>query len=62
MAAEPYLCRDILEGKINGALENLVPLPLNTQASGTQLYKAGRILTDRTSSGLTRVGSISKSP
>lgn len=42
LSAEPYLCRDILQGKINGAIENFMPLPLNTQASGTQLHQIGK--------------------
>ncbi|KAI1614248.1 hypothetical protein EDD37DRAFT_128270 [Exophiala viscosa] len=42
LAAEPYLCKDLLEGKITGAIENLVPLPLNTQSSGTQLHQIGQ--------------------
>ena len=42
LAAEPYLVREILAGKVTGALENYVPLPLNTQASGTQLHQVGR--------------------
>jgi len=42
LSAEPYLCKDILEGKINGAIENFMPLPLNTQASGTQLHQIGK--------------------
>jgi tRNA-dihydrouridine synthase len=42
LSAEPYLCRDILSGKIDGAIENFMPLPLNTQASGTQLHQIGK--------------------
>lgn len=41
LAAEPYLVKEILQGKITGALENYVPLPLNTQSSGTQLHQIG---------------------
>lgn len=41
LAAEPYLVKEILEGKVTGALENYVPLPLNTQSSGTQLQQIG---------------------
>jgi hypothetical protein len=41
LAAEPYLCANILSGKITSALENLVPGPLSTQASGTQLHQVG---------------------
>lgn len=41
LAAEPFLCKEILEGRITGAIENLVPLPLNTQASGTQIHQIG---------------------
>jgi 2,4-dienoyl-CoA reductase-like NADH-dependent reductase (Old Yellow Enzyme family) len=42
LAAEPFLCKEILEGKVTGAIENLVPLPLNTQSSGTQLHQIGK--------------------
>ena len=42
LAAEPFLCKEILEGKIKGAIENLMPLPLNTQASGSQLHQIGQ--------------------
>lgn len=42
LAAEPYLCKEILAGKVQGALENFVPLPLNTQSSGSQLHQVGR--------------------
>lgn len=42
LAAEPYLCKEILEGRVSGAIENLVPLPQNTQASGSQLHQIGK--------------------
>ena len=42
LAAEPYLCKGILEGKVHGAIENYVPLPMNTQSSGTQLHQVGK--------------------
>lgn len=42
LAAEPYLCKEILEGKISGAIDNFVPLPMNTQASGSQLHQIGK--------------------
>lgn len=42
LSAEPYLCKEILEGRVKGALENLVPLPQNTQASGSQLHQIGK--------------------
>jgi len=42
LAAEPYLCKEILQGKITGAIENLMPLPMNTQSSGTQLHQVGK--------------------
>ena len=42
LAAEPYLCKEILEGKVTSAIENFMPLPLNTQSSGTQLHQIGR--------------------
>ncbi|KAJ5624058.1 hypothetical protein N7510_000367, partial [Penicillium lagena] len=46
LAAEPFLCKEILEGRVTGALENFVPLPQHTQASGTQLHQIG--LADKT--------------
>lgn len=42
LAAEPYLCKEILLGRVTGAIENFVPLPLNTQASGSQLHQVGK--------------------
>ena len=39
LSAEPHLCKDILEGRVKAALENFVPLPLHTQASGTQIHQ-----------------------
>ncbi|KAF2768030.1 FMN-linked oxidoreductase [Teratosphaeria nubilosa] len=42
LGAEPYLCKEILEGKVQGAIENLMPLPLNTQGTGTQLQQVGK--------------------
>ncbi|KAK4962945.1 hypothetical protein LTR10_000572 [Elasticomyces elasticus] len=41
LGAEPFLCKEILEGRVTGAIENFVPLPLNTQATGTQLQQVG---------------------
>lgn len=41
LGAEPYLCRNLLEGTVTGAIENFVPLPQNTQATGTQLHQVG---------------------
>lgn len=41
LAAEPYLCKFLLEKKVVGALQMLVPLPQNTQASGTQIHQVG---------------------
>ncbi|EMC98898.1 hypothetical protein BAUCODRAFT_120188 [Baudoinia panamericana UAMH 10762] len=41
LGAEPYLCKEILEGKVCGAIENFVPLPQNTQGTGTQLHQLG---------------------
>ncbi|KAK3104257.1 hypothetical protein LTR53_018593, partial [Teratosphaeriaceae sp. CCFEE 6253] len=41
LGAEPYLCKEILEGKVTGAIENFVPLPQNTQATGTQIHQVG---------------------
>jgi tRNA-dihydrouridine synthase len=42
LSAEPYLCKEMLKGKVTSAIENLVPLPQNTQASGSQLHQLGR--------------------
>lgn len=42
LGAEPFFCRDILAGRITGAIENFIPLPKNTQATGTQLHQIGR--------------------
>jgi hypothetical protein len=39
LGPEPLLCKDILAGKVQGAIENFVPLPLNTQAIGSQLHQ-----------------------
>jgi hypothetical protein len=41
LGAEPYLCKEILEGKVNGAIGDFVPLPKNTQATGSQLHRFG---------------------
>ena len=42
LGAEPLLCKHILEGHVKGAIENFVPLPLNTQATGTQIHQVGK--------------------
>jgi 2,4-dienoyl-CoA reductase-like NADH-dependent reductase (Old Yellow Enzyme family) len=42
LAAEQYLCKEILERRVTGALQNLVPLPQNPQASSSQLHQLGR--------------------
>lgn len=42
LASEPYLCKELLSGRVTSALENFVPLPQHTQASGTQLHQIGR--------------------
>lgn len=42
LGAEPLLCKEILAGKVAGAIENFVPLPQNTQATGTQLHQVGK--------------------
>lgn len=42
LGAEPFLCKEILEGKVTGAIENFVPLPQNTQGTGTQLHQIGQ--------------------
>jgi 2,4-dienoyl-CoA reductase-like NADH-dependent reductase (Old Yellow Enzyme family) len=41
LAAEPYLVKEILAGRVTGAIQNYVPLPLHTQSSGTQLHQIG---------------------
>ncbi|KAI5361981.1 putative NADH:flavin oxidoreductase/NADH oxidase, aldolase-type TIM barrel [Septoria linicola] len=41
LGAKPYLCKEILAGRITGAIENCVPLPKNTQATGMQLHQIG---------------------
>lgn len=41
LGAEPYLCKEILAGKVTGAIENFMPLPKNTQATGMQLHQIG---------------------
>jgi len=42
LGAEPFLCREILSGRVTGVIENLVPLPQNTQGTGTQLHQVAR--------------------
>lgn len=42
LAVEPYLCKEILEGEVSGATESFMPLPFNTQSSGTQLHQIGK--------------------
>ncbi|KAF4551541.1 NADH:flavin oxidoreductase/NADH oxidase-like protein 2 [Elsinoe fawcettii] len=42
LTAEPYLCRELLDGRVTGAIDNLVPLPQNTQSSGTLLHQVGK--------------------
>lgn len=42
LGAEPYLCKEILSGRITGAIENYMPLPKNTQGTGTQLHQIGK--------------------
>lgn len=39
LAAEPYFCREILNGTITGALENFSPVSYLTLCSGTQLHQ-----------------------
>ncbi|EME45535.1 hypothetical protein DOTSEDRAFT_62043 [Dothistroma septosporum NZE10] len=41
LGAEPYLCKEILEGRVTGAIENFMPLPKNTQGTGSQLHQIG---------------------
>ncbi|KAF2150076.1 FMN-linked oxidoreductase [Myriangium duriaei CBS 260.36] len=42
LAAEPYLCKELLSGQVSGALENKVPAALHIPAGGTQLHQIGR--------------------
>lgn len=42
LGAEPLLCKHILDGHVQGAIENFIPLPQNTQATGTQLHQVGK--------------------
>ncbi|KAG8629098.1 hypothetical protein KVT40_002963 [Elsinoe batatas] len=42
LAAEPYFCKELLDGRITGAIDSLVPLPQNTQSSGSLLHQIGR--------------------
>ncbi|KAF2032835.1 FMN-linked oxidoreductase [Setomelanomma holmii] len=54
LGAEPYLCKEILEGTVDGAIENFVPLPKNTQATGSQLHQIGygdRLISDWSDEG-----------
>jgi hypothetical protein len=39
LGAEPLFCKEILQGRVTGAIENFMPLPKNTQATGTQLHQ-----------------------
>ncbi|KIW98717.1 uncharacterized protein Z519_00380 [Cladophialophora bantiana CBS 173.52] len=41
-AQEPYFSKEILSGRITGAIENFSPLPLNTNSSGTQIHQIGK--------------------
>jgi hypothetical protein len=41
LAAEPFLCKELLSGRVAGSIDNYVPLPLNTLASGSQLHQVG---------------------
>lgn len=41
IAAEPYICKEILSGRISGSIENYMQLPNHTQAAGTQLHQVG---------------------
>jgi len=42
LAAEPYLCKELLSGKIQGAIDTVMPAPMATQSSGTQLHQIGK--------------------
>ncbi|KAF2162805.1 hypothetical protein M409DRAFT_26660 [Zasmidium cellare ATCC 36951] len=42
LGAEPYFCKEVLEGRVRGAIENYMPLPKNTQGTGTQLHQIGQ--------------------
>ncbi|KAK5174620.1 uncharacterized protein LTR77_001701 [Saxophila tyrrhenica] len=42
LGMEPYLCKEILEGRVTGSIENYIPMPQNTQATGTQIHQIGK--------------------
>ncbi|KXT17524.1 hypothetical protein AC579_3227 [Pseudocercospora musae] len=42
LGAEPFLCKEILEGKVTGAIENFMHLPKNTRATGSQPATSNR--------------------
>lgn len=41
LAAEPYLCKELLEGKVAGALDTCIPMNMTTGSSGLQLHQMG---------------------
>ncbi|KAE9970090.1 hypothetical protein BLS_005080 [Venturia inaequalis] len=42
LAAEPYLCKELLEGKVAGALDTCIPMNMTTGSSGLQLHQIGK--------------------
>jgi hypothetical protein len=42
LAAEPFLCKELLEGKVTGALDTYIPMAMTTGSSGTQLHQIGK--------------------
>jgi hypothetical protein len=42
LAAEPFFCKELLEGKVTGALDTFIPMTMTTGSSGTQLHQIGK--------------------
>lgn len=42
LAAEPYLCKELLKGKVTGALNTYIPMNMTTGSSGLQLHQIGK--------------------
>jgi hypothetical protein len=42
LAAEPFFCKELLEGKVTGALDSYIPMAMTTGSSGTQLHQIGK--------------------
>lgn len=41
LSAEPFLCKELLEGKVTGALDTYIPMNMTTGSSGLQLHQIG---------------------